>query len=277
MRSILLFIYRYHILLSFILLEVISLSLLTQNRSYQSTALWKATTQTTGRLYSALDNWREYFHLRESNTLLVTDNAQLHSRLENAKFDNFIQNSIQKDSLLEQQFEFFGGKVVNATYNKRNNYITINRGKKHGVKPRMGVFDPNGVVGITKTVSDHYSVVLPLLHRDVMISAKLLNAEYFGILQWDGQDHQRAKLRDIPRHAVLLAGDTVVTNGFSSIFPEGIKLGVIEEAELIPGTNYYDITIKLSTDFTKLRYVYIIKNKMRLERDSLENASESSE
>lgn len=277
MRSILLFIYRHHILLSFILLEVISLSLLTQNRSYQSTALWKATTQTTGRIYTALDHWREYFHLRESNHLLVKDNALLHGRLENAKFDNFIQNSIQKDSLFEQQFEFFGGKVVNATYNKRNNYITINRGKKHGVQPRMGVFDPNGVVGITKSVSDHYSVVLPLLHRDVMISAKLLNAEYFGILQWDGQDYQRAKLRDIPRHAVLLAGDTVVTNGFSSIFPEGIKLGIIEEAELIPGTNYYDITIKLSTDFSKLRYVYIIKNKMRLERDSIENASETRE
>lgn len=277
MRSILLFLYRYHILLSFVLLEVISIYLIAQNRQYQNSVVWSRSTQITGRMFGAIDYWREYFHLRESNDLLVEDNARLQSQIKNAKFENRFQSLIHSDSLLEQQFEYFGGKVVNATFNKRNNYITINRGSRHGVRPRMGVFDPNGVVGITKTVSEHYSIVLPILHRDVMISAKLSNAEYFGILQWDGKNHERAKLRDIPRHAAIEEGDTVVTNGFSSIFPEGINLGIIEEASLIPGTNYYDISVKLSTDFTKLRYVYIITNKMRLERDSLEQSQSSGE
>lgn len=275
MRSILLFLYRYHITLTFILLEIFAVVLIARNHSFHGSVFWNGATQVTGRLYASVDYWREYFHLRESNKLLVEDNAELYSRLPESEFDHHIERVLRTDSTREQQYQYYGGKVVNATFNKRNNYITINRGIRHGVKPRMGVFDTKGVVGIVKSSSDHYSIVLPILHRDVMISAKLLHGDHFGILQWDGKDYRKAKLRDIPKHAEIALGDTIITNGFSNIFPEGIPLGTIMDAELVPGTNYYDITIELTTDFSKLRYVYIIENKLKWERDSLENGSTS--
>ncbi|QTN38545.1 rod shape-determining protein MreC [Cryomorphaceae bacterium] len=273
MRSILLFLYRFHITLTFIGLELIAMVLIARNHSFQNSVFWNGTTEVTGRLYASIDYWREYFHLRESNKLLVDDNAALYSQLPSSGFDNGVERVLRTDSTRQQQYQFYGGKVVNATFNKRNNYVTINRGTRHGVQPRMGVFDTKGVVGIVKSASSHYAVVLPLLHRDVMISAKLSGSDHFGILQWDGKNHQRAKLRDIPKHAQITPGDSIVTNGFSNIFPEGIMLGIIDDAELVPGTNYYDITVKLSTDFSRLRHVYIIENKLTWERDSLEAAS----
>lgn len=273
MRSIFLFLYRYHITLTFIGLEFFALVLIASNHSFQGSVIWNGATQVTGRIYASVDYWREYFHLRESNTLLVEDNAELYSRLPEAEFDHRMERVLRTDSTREQQYQYFGGKVVNATYNKRNNYITINRGSRHGVQPRMGVFNTRGVVGIVKSTSDHYSVVLPILHRDVMISAKLQGSDHFGILQWDGKNHRVAKLRDIPKHADLAPGDTIITNGFSNIFPEGIALGTIADAELVPGTNYYDITVVLATDFSKLRYIYLIENKLKWERDSLESSA----
>ncbi|MCE2495963.1 MAG: rod shape-determining protein MreC [Flavobacteriales bacterium] len=273
MRSILIFLYRYHITLTFIGLELLALVLIARNHSFHGSVFWNGATQVTGRLYASVDYWREYFHLRKSNNLLVEDNAELYSRLPEAEFDHHIKRVLRTDSTREQQYQFFGGKVVNATYNKRNNYITINRGLRHGVRPRMGVFNTKGVVGIVKSASKHYSVVLPILHRDVMISAKFQGSDHFGILQWNGQDHRFVKLRDIPVHAKFERGDTIITNGFSNIFPEGIPLGTIANAELVPSTNYYDITVELATDFGQLRYVYLIENKLKWERDSLENAT----
>ncbi len=270
MRNLFLFLYRHQITLIFIGLEIFSLFLIARNHSFHSSVFWNGTTQVTGRLYALADHWRTYFHLREHNELLVSDNAQLYNRLSNAKFDNRIERVLRTDSLREQQYQFYGGKVVNATYNKRNNYITINRGTRHGVKPQMGVFDTKGVVGIVKNVSEHYAVVLPILHRDVMISARISKTDHFGILQWDGKNYRRARLHDIPKHAHIEPGNTIITNGFSNIFPEGIPLGTIADAKLLPGTNYYDITVELSTDFSRLRHVYLIENKLKWERDSLE-------
>jgi rod shape-determining protein MreC len=47
-------------------------------------------------------------------------------------------------------------------------------------------------------------------------------------------------------------------------------VGVISEVSLDENSLWYDITLDLSADMNALSYVYLIKNNLRIEQDSLE-------
>lgn len=79
-----------------------------------------------------------------------------------------------------------------------------------------------------------------------------------------------ADLNEIPFHVELLEHDTIVTSGFSSIFPEGIEVGTIESFTLEQG-NFYEIIVRLSTDFQSLFHVNVIRNYQQEEQLNLEN------
>ena len=74
--------------------------------------------------------------------------------------------------------------------------------------------------------------------------------------------------------AKIKKGDTVITSELSGIFPEGIMVGVVEDFERRQNESFYTAKIKLSADLKKVNHVYIIKNKFKTERDSLENKTQ---
>jgi rod shape-determining protein MreC len=142
-----------------------------------------------------------------------------------------------------------------------------------GVKPEMGVITSQGVVGIIKNVSAHYCTVMSMLHKDMRISAKFKNNNYFGSLAWEGTDPTVAVLKDIAKHVVFKTGDTVVTTSYSAVFPENILIGTVASADIKPGENFYNIKIKLSTNFSNLTYVYVVDNVLKSEQRKLEEAT----
>jgi len=160
--------------------------------------------------------------------------------------------------------------VVNNHVDMVKNFITINKGKDDGLEPGMAVISPLGVVGKLKLVSDHYGVVTSILHVDVMVSAVLKRTEHFGTVQWDGKDPDLVEFNYIPPHAHPVEGDTVVTSGYNTIFPEGVMIGVISSVNLNKDQLFYDIKVRLSQDFRKLSWVNVVKNNRRAEQDSLE-------
>ena len=160
--------------------------------------------------------------------------------------------------------------MINNSTNKQNNYITLDKGTQSGLKVGMGVISPNGVVGVIKNVSDHYASVLSLLHTRAKISCKLQKTNYFGSLQWDGRDYKEGILLDIPNHVDISAGDTIVTSGYSSTFPENLVVGTVLSVEKPAGENFYDIRILFNNDFKHLNQVYVVKNNYQLEQDELE-------
>jgi rod shape-determining protein MreC len=169
-----------------------------------------------------------------------------------------------------RQFLYSQARVINNSVNKEFNFITINKGSLHGVRTEMAVSSPEGVVGIVFSVSKHFSVILPVLNRNFRLSAKIKRNNYFGSLTWPGGSPEQAILTDIPYHVALNIGDTIVTSGYSAIFPEGLMVGTIAEYSRQEG-NFNTITARLSVDFRNLEYVYLIDNLLYQEQVNLEN------
>lgn len=212
----------------------------------------------------------EYINLRSANEALARENASLKTLLPDVFYiDSALRNTIA-DTIHKQQYTFMTAKVISNSVNRRNNYLTLNKGSRHGVRPEMGVICSDGIVGIVKDVSDHYSSVLSFLHKDSRISARIQKSGYIGSMVWQGYDELHGTLKDIAKHVVVRKGDTIVTSSFSAIFPEGIMIGTVEEVEQSSGGNFQDIRIRLSTPFARLSSVYIVNNMLKDEQRALE-------
>uniref|UniRef100_UPI0032169A8D rod shape-determining protein MreC n=1 Tax=uncultured Draconibacterium sp. TaxID=1573823 RepID=UPI0032169A8D len=273
MRSLLRFLVRNYAFLLFLFLEVVSLVLVFNYNNFQKSRFLNSSNYISGSLYSAVNSVFQYFDLARVNKQLVEENAMLHTQLQLgiSKYglvsDTFGNVVIESDTT----FRFTPARVINNSVNKQQNYITINKGRKHGIKPDQGILAPQGIVGVITSVSESYSTGLSLLNPRWNVSAKLQKSGFYGSLAWDGENYQIADLLEIPFHVKLEVGDTIVTSGYSSIFPEGLLIGVVDEFQQPEGENYYAIKVRLSTDFKSIRYVEIIENTKKEELNNLEN------
>jgi rod shape-determining protein MreC len=274
MLRILQFLYSLRAFLLFVLLEVTAIWLIVENNSPQGAAFFNSSSAIIGSALKTQSDVADFFSLAEANEALVTENASL---LDALKGIPMIPDSmaIEIDSLLTATYEFKGARVVGNSLRFSQNHLTLNKGSKDGIKPGMGVFNHEGVVGRVKTVSPNFSVAISLLNTGMLISSKIKANGVFGSVNWDGNDSRHAKMLYIGRHVNAQVGDTVITSGFNAVFPEGISIGIISEINSRKDNpNYLDILIALSTDFSKVRYVYLVENTQFNELDSLNIKSE---
>jgi rod shape-determining protein MreC len=273
MRNLFSFIWKNYFIFTFLLLEVTSFYLIVKHNNFQSTGFFNSSNIVVGNVFKIFNDATDYLYLKTANELLAAENARLLSSYEGS-FQKFSDETIEvTDSIYRKKYVYREARVINNTINKRNNYITLDKGRLHGIQPEMGVIAPDGIVGIVKDVSDNFCSVLSLLNKNALISTKLKKSGYLGSLSWNGGNPQMATLNDVPKHAKVAIGDTVISSGASSMFPEGIMIGFIEDINLKPGDNFYTIEIKLSTDFGKLSYVYVVDYLFKQEQQELERAS----
>ncbi|HHJ11158.1 MAG TPA: rod shape-determining protein MreC [Bacteroidetes bacterium] len=270
MRNLLRFLYKYYFFLFFLILEVIAVSMGIQYSLYQRARFVSATENISAFFNETISSFSDYFQLVETNRKLSLENTRLKNQLQRVYRSDDLFFIGEQDTLHRQKYFFTSARVINNSVNRMHNYLTIDKGRKQGISPEMGVICPEGIVGITAGVTKNFSSVISLLNINFHVSAKLKKNDYFGTLSWDGQDYRRAILNDIPYHVSIELGDTVVTSGFSAIFPEGIMIGTVEKAKVVNG-NFYTIVVKLSTDFKCLVYVDVISNLQKKERKKLEN------
>lgn len=273
MQRILLFLYRLRAFFLFVLLEAIAIWLIVSYNSPQDAVFFNSSNQLSGRMLTIRDNLTEYFYLSSANEALAEKNAKLLEELQHYKASPDSVH-LALDSALSSNFDFRSAKIINNSIHLNQNHLTLNKGRKHGIKEGMGVFNEDGVIGRVKGVTNNFASVISLLHTEVLVSSKIKKTEVFGSTKWDGVDPRKAKLIYVPRHVTIAVGDTIVTSGYSSIFPEGINIGVVEEANFGDETDYLDITIDLAVDFTRLTYVYLVENTLIAEMDSLDFPSE---
>lgn len=249
------------------MLELFCSWLVIENNQYQGASFFNSSNSFVANINGFSQNVREYFSLRETNRILAEENTLLRRHLEQK--NQSVQPSIS-DSTLIKRFDFVTAKVVNNSVARITNFVTINKGSDEGIQPGMAVISPQGVVGKVKATSDHFSVVSSVLNIDIMISAVMKRTGYFGSIQWDGIDADYINFNFIPRHVDPQPGDTIVTSGYSGVFPEGILVGTIATKNLRDGAPFYELKVKLSQDFRKLRYVAVVKSNLLPELDSLE-------
>ena len=269
MKEIIKLILKYHFTIIFILLEIVSFSLIIRHNEYQRAIFSESASTLFGNISSTITSIKDYFRLKEMNESLANENILLKNRLKKYEFlrDTIIHGTVVQDSI--PVYEYIGAKQVNATYNRTKNYITLNQGRKNGLQKEMAVCTPEGIVGLIQDLSDHFAVVIPLINVDSRISAKIKKNNYYGSLQWDGNDYAYSYLNDIPYHVEVNAGDTIVTSGLSKIFPEGIVVGYVESVDK-ETANFLKIKVKLAVDFKRINHVYVILNNKKNEQTSLE-------
>jgi rod shape-determining protein MreC len=253
----------------FLVLELFSFWLLKNHTYYQRSKFENVSRSISGYSSSRVNALSNYLSLSKANELLAEENLELRIQLArlSARFD--ILSTLVGDTIVDSNFDFIPAKTINNSVNKQYNFITLNVGSNQGIEQEMGVITNNGVVGIVAGVSKNYSTVISLLNIDLKISARLKESHHFGSLHWDGVNYQKVLLTDIPQHVRIEIGDTIVTSGFSAIFPPNINLGTIESFESV-GSNFHTIKVKLFKDFKQLNNVWVIRNKRDNERELLE-------
>jgi len=282
MRNLLDFLIKYHHWFVFILLEVASGVLLFQYNSYQGSVWLSSANAVSGKIYEWESSVFSYFTLRENNESLSQRNFYLERQVSQLRR---LYSELTKDTTaLERshlnflsQYQLIPAKVVDNSVSKVDNLMTIDKGRADGVEVDMGVACGNGVVGIVYMASDHYAVVIPVLNASSSrISCSIRNREYFGYLHWYGGDPSVAYVEDVPRHARFKLGEWVETSGFSTIFPPGVLVGKIEKAYNSSDGLSYKLKVRLSTDFSCVRDVFVISDKSIAERAILMQAARDS-
>jgi rod shape-determining protein MreC len=274
MQHLLEFLRKYHYLLLFIALEILSLTLLVRFNNFQGN-VWLSGANTAvasvNRWY--LDVW-SYLNLQSANQSLTSYNTRL--QLENDRLREALL-TLQADSARKASavlrnlvdYETLPAKVISNSKGGSNSYIVIDRGQRHGVRGDMGVVSGNGVVGVVYLAGEEYSLVIPVMNNKSNISCRIQGQRYFGYLTWDGKDSRHAYVDDIPRHAHVEKGLTIETSGHSSVFPPGIFVGTIETVENSADGQSYKLGLLLGTDFANLRDVNVITTPYKAAVDSL--------
>jgi rod shape-determining protein MreC len=270
MRSLFRFLIRNYFLMMFLALEAISMVLIVSMNNYQRVTFFNSSNNIVGSVYERFSNLDDYFSLGRTNARLSAENAALRRKLQ-ALIKNQEKYPVNRpDTVDAPAYIFTSAKVISNSANKQFNYITLNKGSRQGIKPDMGIINDEGVVGVITNVSQNYATGLSLLNKRLSIPAKITKNNYFGALVWDGEHANTADLKEIPFHIIVNVGDTVVTSGYSNIFPEGIMIGTIQKYDVETGTNFYNIKVELSTNFKTLKYVEVVQNTKRAELIKLE-------
>ncbi len=273
------FFLRYHLFILFISLEFFCFYLTYRTKKYNQAAYTNFGSNLSGKVYNSYTGVTDYLYLRKMSDSLVNENAALRQQLLESKFDTKVDSAHVNDSIgrFVQHFSYLTARVIYNSVNQASNLIYLNRGKLQGINRQMGVFNKNGIVGQVISVTDNYAAVMSVLSKDFKVSAKLKKSEYFGNMHWDGINSTTATLEEIPKHVPVKVGDTIVTSGFSELFPRNLMIGTVKKVKTEADKNFLDITVNLSTDFGNLSYVYIVKNIKRDELQTLDSLSKKND
>ena len=283
MRNLIEFIKKYNHWFVFVLLEVVSFVLLFKFNSYQGSVWFSSANAVAGKVYELDAAVKNYFSLTKINQQLNVRNLYLEQTVRKLS-EKVDELTGQKDSSwlartqeqVLKECKLIPAKVITNSLDKRDNFITIDKGRADGVRKDMGVACGNGVVGVVYMVSEHYAVVIPLLNSKSNLSVTIRERGYYGYLHWTGGRADLAYVDDIPRHAHFRLGDLVETSGYSSIFPPGIIVGQILHVYNSADGLSYRVQVRLTTDFGNLRDVCVIDNTAMEERiNLLRNAEDS--
>lgn len=273
MRNLLNFFVKYGSWFLFVIYLAISCVWLFTDRRYQQSVYLTSANAVSSSVYELSSNVTGYFNLRGINNDLQQRNATLENELLNMRSELEYYKSIAPDSsemdVPANRFSYITANVSSNSTNKPLNYFTINRGSRSGVEKGMGVVNQNGIVGIVNVVGPNTARVISLLNETQHFSVKVKGTHSVGSLQWRVGNPSVAYAEEMPRHVPYHVGDTIVTSGYSTTFPEGIPVGIVLGQVRAKDDNFITLKLRLLPRFNDLSTVRIIIDHFKNEIDSL--------
>jgi len=270
MRKLLRFLKKFRDFIIFFFLQLFVLSLFFNSKNYHKAQMVNTSSGLVGWFIEKQHNITKHFSLSEANDSLASENAQLRALLPESFYRLQDKVFYVNDTLMEQQYEYIPADVINSSNNKRDNYFTLNKGKKLGVDVGMGVISKNGIIGFVVDASDHYSIVKNVLSENINISVKLKKNNEHWLLKWDGADNSIVQLNGVTRDIDIEEGDTIVTRGNKGVFPINQMVGTVDEIFSIDGKSTQNVNVKLGENFNAVYHVYVVRNYLKTEQETLE-------
>lgn len=279
------FIRRIYVVLLFILIEAIALNYYAHSSFYTRAKILAHANSVTGAMQQSIFSLRHYFTLRSENEMLAQRVAELENALtvyreqeRQMQTDTLTMAAMDSTMLASlSQYRYTTARVISNTINSSHNFITLNRGRQHGVLVDMAVVTPDGaMVGYVLECSERYSIVMPMLNTEFRTSGKISGDEHFGSISWDGTSPHRVQMSELTKYSEFEVGDEVIASGLSQYFPEGVRIGYVESLKENENHTSYDVDIRLAADMTRLSNVILIENTNYTEIYELENAARSS-
>lgn len=269
MRSIYFLLSRFHVLFLFVLMEIFSLYLIYQSHKYQEVKFLNTSNNLAGKVVGFANGFYTFINLGNTNRELTEENTRLKKMIQ-------YRNTYPADTALPKQsesysFEYIPAKIVNNSISKSINYITLNKGSKDGIQKGWGVVSSNGVVGIVTNVSENFSLVMSVLSVKMLVSVRHKNTNALGNLSWNGKSPALLQIQNISKTLPVKKNDTIVTAGFSSIFPPDIIVGKVKRFSPDESSSFYVMDIEPTNAISRLSYVYVVKNSKKKEIDALES------
>ena len=271
MNNLIAFFKRFRVFLLFALLQVFSLTLYINYLTFPRNQYLTTASSFTGKILEIENDLTKHFNLSKNNQALQEENIRLRRKLKQSLYQ--VEGKYLKvdDTLFNQQYTYLPATVINSSVNKRNNYFTLNVGRKQGVYKGLGVFSDKGVVGIIHNSGEHYSVVKTVLTKDINIDVSIDPKVLFGLLKWNGADPKRGSIYGISNDLSIKKRSKVITKGGSGIFPRGLLIGSVEKIKPIAGEPQWEVIVKFSENFSTLQRVYVVKNLLMKEQKKIEN------
>lgn len=273
------FLRRIHVVLLFIIIETIALNYYAHSSFYTQAKILSRANSVVGGLQRSVFSVKHFFALRSENEILSARVAELENSLAayrereaNMATDTLTMAQIDS-TFVEQltQYSYLPARIISNTINRNRNFITLNRGRQHGIMEDMAVITPDGsMVGYVVGCSDRYSVVISILNRDFTTSGKISGDEHFGSITWNGHSPHKVQMSEITKYAEFEEGAPVVSSGLSHIFPEGVKIGFVESFTENENQTSFDVVVRLAADMTKISNVLVISNNGYVEATELE-------
>jgi len=212
----------------------------------------------------------DYFKLADINKALADENRLLRESLGENKLVSDSQQVLVKDSSGNLKYTYLSANVVQFTTHLQNNFITIDKGSNQGIKKDMAVLSPSGIAGIVIDVSADFSLVLSAINSQFKATPMIPAANFRdGSVSWNGKDPTVIQLNGVSRFEKITPGMDVLTSNYSVKFPAGVSIGKIFKVDKTGGSSFYDIDVKLSTDFRKLSHVYVVNYRHSAQIDTL--------
>ena len=189
---------------------------------------------------------------KERNQKILEENERLLKLLE------MKENSIYKGNLKFARVSF-------SDINNLNNKIFIDLGAEDEIKIDMITVYGDYLVGKIVAVHNNYSEIELITNPNSIISAKTMR-DILGIAR--GSDEEDGLLYFQPSIVEdnLKEGDEIITSGISDIYPEGIKIGKIEEIDEKENYGYKRVTLKPGFESKDLRELIVIGRENTVNR-----------
>lgn len=278
MRNIFLFIRKFFNFFFFLVMQITALYMLFHYNDFHEAAFMGVANDITGKISKRYNNVEYYFHLKKTNESLVQENVMLRNLLKQDFEVADTSAALRMDSIpydttgIRRKYIYRDAKVVNRYLVFPNNYFTLHRGEKQGVRKDMGVISPDGVMGVVVNTGDNYSVVMSLLHLQSRISGRVKKSGETGQVYWDGKSPSTIFINNLPKSVPIAKGDSIVTSQYGTYFPQGILIGTVTEIVNDKSSNFYTLKLKPATNFSSVEHALVIENLQADEQKKLEEA-----